>query len=217
MTAKVIAIARDLGDGNKSFVFSYKDAVPFMLRMSVTHSNLMKIPKECIALKQASINRATQLSISEGPFKNFTAIIYHTPGATTSRFHPAPRTVTVLLEGELANDDEGSSFPKTKQQKIGTLIFNCLNREIELEDIAKDLELYTHNSGKELVKAARELDATKRIMRDNMEKVLERDDRLETLVATAEELKVNADVFYKKAKKLNDPGCWPFSSMCTLL
>ncbi|KTC98859.1 Synaptobrevin [Legionella geestiana] len=106
--------------------------------------------------------------------------------------------------------------------ELRSLVHFLLYEKIPLATVAHTPKNYVTR-----IKATRDaLDDTTEIMRDNLEKFLERREALERLLEDTEELKIETNRFYLSTTELN--SCWPdkpwwlpslstISSMCQIL
>ncbi|KTD26207.1 R-SNARE family protein [Legionella israelensis] len=85
-----------------------------------------------------------------------------------------------------------------------------LEEKVNKSIVFKDFEQYC--SDRKLRQIKEELEETKKIMTDNIDKLLERGERIEQLIEKTEELSRNAKQFKHEAEELN--RCWP---SCTIL
>ncbi|VEG92060.1 hypothetical protein [Legionella spiritensis] len=93
-------------------------------------------------------------------------------------------------------------------EQMRYLAYYLLNIGVDRETVAAHMEKYTRDEKVEQVK--QELGEVKKIMIDNIDKVLERGERIEDLIKRTEGLADTSFLFHKKAKELN--SCWP----CTI-
>ncbi|WED43348.1 hypothetical protein [Legionella cardiaca] len=91
------------------------------------------------------------------------------------------------------------------EKQMNYLSWYLLRAGIPMNIIAQDIEKYTKDYKVEDLK--RELNETHKIMLDNLDKIILRGEKIETLVAKSEGLATTSFQFKKKSEELN--SCWP--------
>lgn len=99
----------------------------------------------------------------------------------------------------------------TKEQ-MKYLSLYLLSNQIPLSDIANDLEKYTQDFKIQAIKA--DVADVLKVMKQNWEKALERDSKIETLVDKASELE-KSSIRFQRTVHEKTSSCWP--SSCTIL
>jgi len=108
------------------------------------------------------------------------------------------RIAFALLQKTLQSYEESNEFTSSKWKEIVT------DSTSEPQFLRDNLEAYQDPSADKLYKIQKELEELKDIMNDNINKVLERGESLEVLMARSEDLNANALKFYEKVPK---SGC----------
>lgn len=78
-------------------------------------------------------------------------------------------------------------------------IYQKMNDTLDLDDIIKKYQNLTD----EIYKIQKTIDATKCIMVDAIDKVLERGEKIDDLVSKSNDLSEGSKLFYKETKKMN--------------
>lgn len=99
---------------------------------------------------------------------------------------------------------------KTQSSKIYVIhLLNIMNRDPKVLDKLDFLEHYSNPKNIDpLIKVNIQLEETKDLLVKIIEKVLDRGEKLETLVMKTADLSKQADLFYKKSRKLNRCCSW---------
>jgi len=108
------------------------------------------------------------------------------------------RIAFALLLKTLRSYEESDEFTSSKWKEIGSDLTS------EPQFMRDNLEAYQDPSADKLFKIQKELDELKDIMNDNINRVLERGESLEVLMARSEDLSTSALKFYDKVPKT---GC----------
>lgn len=86
---------------------------------------------------------------------------------------------------------------------IFSMIDNIINEE-KLIDLDKTIEKYQNpNEADQILKIQQSIETTKVTMVDAIDKVFERGEKIDDLVAKSSELSANSKTFYKQSKKMN--------------
>ena len=106
------------------------------------------------------------------------------------------------------NNISDGSMIITKNYQHDRIIFELLHKLVNsndpnynLEEIAKQYE--DPNSIDKLIKMKDELDKTRDVLNTTIEKVLERGTNIEELVKKTDDLTINSQIFFKRAKQMN--------------
>lgn len=96
---------------------------------------------------------------------------------------------------------------KLNEKQMNFLSFYLLRIGVDIEIVANDVEKYTNDHKIEEIKD--QVAQTRRIMLENIEKVLQRGEGIEKLVVKTENLEQLSFQFKHESEKLN--ACWPRS------
>ena len=88
-------------------------------------------------------------------------------------------------------------------------LLNSMNKDISLLDTPNFLEYYSDSKNIDpLIKVNIQLEETRDLLVKTIGSVLDRGEKLETLVMKTEDLSKQANMFYKRSKKLNSCCSW---------
>ncbi|KTC78172.1 synaptobrevin family protein [Legionella brunensis] len=91
------------------------------------------------------------------------------------------------------------------EKQMNYLGWYLLRQSVSMSTVAADLEKHTKDFKVESIK--QELAETQKIMLSNLDKVIERGERIEEVLAKSENLATSSFHFKQKAEELN--SCWP--------
>jgi synaptobrevin family protein YKT6 len=93
---------------------------------------------------------------------------------------------------------------KEYPQRIAFSMLDKISQDMENINLEKIIEKYQNpNEADQMLKIQNEIESTKIIMIDAIDKVLERGEKIDDLVVKSSELSEESKTFYKDAKKMN--------------
>ena len=102
-----------------------------------------------------------------------------------------------------------SEYPSYVALEFIQKLYNLIDKNNISEDILQPLWNKYQNPTQisKLIMVKEDLNETKKVMMETIDKIIERGDKIEDLITKTENLQTNADVFRIQAKKLNS-CCW---------